>query len=162
MRPSVRKTTTLLRTIAMSLRYAIDDGGVQARRSRRSADPRKPVNLAHFASSAHLLVLTVAIRESLDDAGCTDGMGCFLQKRRFLAPNDPHVGADWIRRFDVVVAYADALATSAIAEKVIPFLLAPICCASDQRVPPLAWISGRERSLLDVVLRRARPLRRTR
>ena len=85
-----------------------------------------------------------------------------LQKRRFLAPNDPHVGADWIRRFDVVVAYADALATSAIAEKVIPFLLAPICCASDQRVPPLAWISGRERSLLDVVLRRARPLRRTR
>ena len=53
-----------------------------------------------------------------------------LQKRRFLAPNDPHVGADWIRRFDVVVAYADALATSAIAEKVIPVLLAPICCAN--------------------------------
>ena len=51
-------------------------------------------------------------------------MGCFLQKRRFLAPNDPHVGADWIRRFDVVVAYADALATSAIAEKVIRDCLA--------------------------------------
>ena len=37
MRPSVRKTTTLLRTIATSLRYAIDDGGVQARLSCRSA-----------------------------------------------------------------------------------------------------------------------------
>ena len=132
MRPSVRKTTTLLRTIATSLRYAIDDGGVQARLSCRSA-----VSQACQSGSLCLKRALVGaysghtrVTRWMMQVALTEWVVFALQKRRFLAPNDPHVGADWIRRFDVVVAYADALATSAIAEKVIPVLLAPICCAN--------------------------------